>query len=225
MKKSPNLLIPVIVSVVLTLTIACNLLTGFEQDLEGVKSTAAALATEVQGDGDVVATAKAMVTQVADSDMLATAKALVTEAGESGVVETMQALATEKGPQVQETLQALATSQGPGLIATAQAMLTQAPSLPHVPPQDIPLIEGEKENFVSVKDTVSYQTPVPFADVVAFYKSAMPQQGWTLNSSESLESDKNAVLTYEKENKQAILTINLNPANNKTIVVIYIQSK
>ncbi len=209
----------------LILTLACNLLTGFQQDLENVKSTAANLATEVGSGGDYVGTAQALATQVIESDVIATAKALVTEAGESGLVETMQALATQKGPGLEQTLQALATDQGPALKATAQAVLTQVPSIPHQSPQDIPLIEGEKENLVLLEDTISYLTPLPFSEVVSFYKSQMPAQGWTLKPDETLESQNTVILTYEKDTRTATLTISPNPAAHKTTVVIYIQTK
>lgn len=213
------------VSLILILTIACNLLTGLQQDLETVKSTAAILATEAGADADYVGTAQALLTQAVDNDLLATAKALVTEAGESGIVETMQALVTQQAPGLEQTLQALATDQGPALKATAQAVLTQVPPLPHQPPQDIPLVGGEKENLVTLADTVSYITPLPLADVVTFYKTQMPAQGWTLKPDESLESQNAVVLTFQKDNRIATITITPNLAAQKTTVIIYIQTK
>ncbi len=213
-----------VIVLLLSLSLACNLLSGLRQNLNDVKSTANALATEAKGGREVIATAQAMITQVADNQLLETAKAIATEISQSGAVETLQAMVSEQAPGVEETLQAFMTQEAPSLEETARALLTQVPSLSASPPEDIPLVESEKENLVITKETISYMVAMPFSEVVAFYKREMPQKGWSYQQDQSKELGNSSLLIYTKQNRSASISINYNPLNQKTIILIILQN-
>lgn len=189
--------------------LGCNLLNGFQRDLEGLKSTGAAIATQAKGGSEILATGQALATQLADSQLAETVMAVATEVSQSGVAETLQAFTTQ---------------QAPGLSETIQALLTQVPPVAPSPPDDIPMIEGEKENLVITQSTIVYQVAKPFSEVVSFYKKEMPQNGWIYQPASSVELQSSAILNYTKENRLATISIDFNPANQKTIVTINLQN-
>ncbi len=208
----------------LTLSLACNLLSGFQQSVKNARSTAFALATEARGGSEVIATAQAVVTQLADSQIIETAKAVATEVSQSGAVETLQAVISEQAPGLDKTLQALTTQGAPAFQETTKALLTQVPPLQTSAPSDIPLPEIEKENFVVTPSTISFVVALPYAEVVSFYKNEMPKQGWAFEPTTSQESENSSLLNFTKENRFASISINRNPANQKTIVVIALKN-
>ncbi|GAB4472792.1 MAG: hypothetical protein Kow0088_07650 [Anaerolineales bacterium] len=205
------------------LSIACNLISSLSQEVEEVKSTVASVATDAL-EQQPLATVHAVATQLAESHLAETAKAIATQASQSGALETIQAITTEQAPGLVETMQAFLTQEAPALEETAQALLTQIPPISPLPAEDIPIIEGEKENLVTTQSTISYLVAVPFADVLSFYKQEMPQNGWTIQESISQVQENSALLNYTKGNRIASISISFNPANQKTIVVITLEN-
>ncbi|MCX8062840.1 MAG: hypothetical protein N3D16_09685 [Anaerolineales bacterium] len=189
--------------------LGCNLLNTFQQNLEGVKSTVVEIATQAKGGSEVIATGQAIATQLANSQLDKTVMALATEVSQSGAIETLQALTTQQAPGISETL---------------QAVLTQVPPIAPLAPNDIPIIESQKENLVITNSVITYQVTMPTSEVISFYKAEMPNNGWTYQPSSSQELQNFALLNYTKENRMATVTINLNPANQKTIVTINLQN-
>lgn len=220
--KNPNKLFWL--SLLFCLSLACNLISGLSQNIEAAKSTVSGIATQVLKEQEPLATARAIATELAASHLAETAKALVTEVSQSGAVETLQALATAQGPTLNETMQAFLTQEAPAIKETAQAYLTRVPPISPLPPSDIPLLEGEKENLIITENTISYLIALSYQQVLSFYKEKMPQNGWTYQTSSSIESENSAILNYTKENRAVTISINSNPANEKTIVVITIEN-
>ncbi len=221
MNKKHNLNFIAFLGAVLALTLSCNFFSGLQQELNLMKATAENLA----GNTEYLGTAKALVTQVQGEGVLETAQALATTASAHPLIPTVEAALTEQGPSLQATLQSFATNEGPVLESTAQALLTQIPNALNTKPQDIPPFEGEQENLVETNDTVSFITPVSIKDVLKFYKNKMPDYGWNFSPKESTESNIANVLTYTKNNRLATITITINPNDQKTIVLIYLQNK
>lgn len=216
--------------------LACNLFNQVTTRVGSVQETAEALATGV-GDGqDLLGTAKAVLTEdgsrllktavsIATQEgpqLLDTAQAFATQEG-PGLIETAQAVATEKGPEVKATVQAFITEQAPGMIATAQGMATQiAIGTPQVP-EDIPLVEGERSNLAVLLGMVTYHTPMPYDEVLAFYLAEMPAKGWELVSDGTYQIEHTAVLNYQKIDRKA--TISMSVVDNQTYVLILIQNR
>ncbi len=107
-----------LITLTVSATLGCGLVTGVGEQISGVKGTVGAVATDVQTGRDVIGTARAIATSVGGSGLIETAQALATGVGDSGFLSTAQAFATEQGPELMATLQAFATDQGPGLMET-----------------------------------------------------------------------------------------------------------
>jgi len=238
--------------VFLAASIACNTVTGIADRFGETKNTVEAVATEVREGVDLLGTARAIGTQVGGSGLIETAQALATDVGDSEFLKTAQAYATEQGPALLqtvegfateqgprlietarafatqevpgylETAQAFATEQGPGYIETAQAFATQVASNLGEAPADIPHVEGERNQFYAIQNLVFYLTPLPYPDVVAFYKEQMPANGWEIEEQGTLEAENASVLMYEKDNRKASIALSINPADNHTVVLITI---
>jgi hypothetical protein len=222
--------------ILLATTLACQLVS----DLGKTREKVGAIATEAKEGANMLGTARALVTQVGSSQMLKTAQALATEVGESGLlqtaiavateegpsaIETARAFATREGPSLEETARAFATQEGPELQETAQAALTQISGSTGEPPADIPIIEGEKENLLTGELLVSFSVATSLKDVASFYKSAMPANGWTLDEHNMLETENFVALNYAKGSRKAAVTIEINPINQKTLVIILISGQ
>ena len=192
-------------------TLACRLVSRIGE----TKATVEAAATQAKQGLNMVETARAMITQVGSSEMLKTAQAIATEVGESGLLQTAQAVATQEGPGLMETAKALATQKGPGLEETARSFMGE-------PPDDIPILDGEKDNYLAGEFMVSYAVSVDFEEVVDFYRREMPDSGWTEEEQTSIESDSVVTITFHKGPRKASVTISVNPINRKTTIVVLI---
>ncbi len=193
----------------LAVGLGCQLVNRAMSPLREGRATAQALATELKEKAGIVGTVQAVVTEVVESEALQTARAL----------------ATEKGPEVEQTLQAFATQEAPRLEQTANAVLTAMAAAKGQPPEDIPLIEGDRKNFVSSSLFVSYETPRPYNEVLDFYKQKMVENGWVAVEAGSVEADKAAFLNFEKDQRRASVSLSVNPINQDTIVVIMLSEK
>lgn len=238
---------------VISASLACNFLNNVRQDFRETRNTAVSVITQVdniitQAEGlattfdesGAVETAKAVITEKGPVAM-ATLQALGTQAAESGVLQTAQSALTEQGPEAQATLQALGTQaadsgamqtaqalitqNGSELLATLKALPTQAYDLTSAP-DDIPLPpEADLSNLFANQSVVTYLTSQDYRDVVSFYEDSMPAEGWSLASSGNLETDKLAIINYEKDERTATLIIVNNAVEELTAVTILIKSQ
>jgi len=193
----------------LLLTLACRTISGIGEQVEDVKGTAQSVATQAVGivtqGAPLVATLKAASTQLPDLD------------------ETVQAFTTEN-PEIIETLQAFST-QNPSLVQTVQAVATQGFHLGEAP-EDIPLpAENEIRTFFASEDFISFSTSADYQSVIDFYKQNMPLAGWESDQGPSFELGPTALLTFQKPDKTAVISITNNTENNSTVVLIYINPK
>jgi hypothetical protein len=226
-----------LVSILVTLSMACSLFSGIGDQVNQARDTAGAVATQVGEGRQLLTTAQALATEAGESGIMQTAQAIATDVGESGLLETAQGFATDEGQNAVQTAQAFATQQGPALLATAQAFATQqGPALVQTsqalatraasgstqPPADIPVVGGQTDNFFGSQEAVTYLTPMPFDEVVMFYKAQMPDNGWTASEQGNLETSGAVVLNYQKPDRRAIVSISQNPADNRTIVLVTI---
>lgn len=222
--------------ILLLTTLACQLVSKIGETREKVET----VATDAKAGLNTLGTARALVTQVGSSAMLKTAQAVATEVGDSGLLKTaiavateegpsamatVKAFATQEGPSLQETAEAFATQEGPGLQKTAQAALTQIAGSMGEPPDDIPIIGGEKEDLITGEFAVSYSVSKSIEDVANFYKSEMPKNGWTPVEQGKLETESMVAMNYEKQGRSADVTILKNPINQQTLVFILIVKK
>lgn len=207
-------------AVVISFTLACNLITGLSEDIQGVRGTAGAAATQV---GALASQAQGLATSVEESGFLKTAQALATQEG-AQFLATARALATraeESGAL--ETARAFATQEGSNLLATARAVATEGVST-GAAPYDIPVVDEDTlVNFFGSQGVVTYLTSIAYRDVVDFYKGEMPANDWEPASSGNVETDTIARLIFNKGAKSADLTITINPLDQKTLVTILIR--
>ncbi len=212
-----------LISVLVVTVFACSIFRGVQEGVDTAKSTVESVRTEVQKGRDLVGTARAITTQVGGSGMIKTVQALATQADESGLLATGQALATEQGPGLIETVLAVATQEGPAMLETAQAYITQ--SAPGNAPEDIPVIEGQKEMFYQSPVLVSYIVTVPYAQAVEFYKNQMPANGWSKVEQDWVETEMLSNLQFEKNDRKASVLLTSAPGEGKATVVITISPK
>jgi hypothetical protein len=240
----PYARIALAISLLVAASISCSLLSGIGERVSGYQATAQSISTSVQQGRNLVSTARSVVTQVQGNPWVQTAEAVAREQGPS-LLATFQAVATEQGPSVQATLQAFATDQLPGLMETAQSYATQAgPGLQQTAsalatraadtlgstPQDIPIIPGEKTDFLSSQALITYITSYELSSVMAFYMEQMPANGWNFNPSRSSLDEDFTKLFFEKiggqeDGRQASVVLASSPTGDQTIVLITIQNQ
>jgi hypothetical protein len=229
-----------ILAYIVTFTMACSLVSGIGDRFSETKEKAQSVATQVQEGHDLLGTAQTIATEVGNSELIVTAQALATEVGDSGLLETAQAFATEQGPRLIGTVQSIATQEGPNLVETARALATQegprikataqaiatkaAQTFGEAPP-DIPVIGGDKENFIGSPELVSYITPLPIDQTLEFYIREMPGVGWSALPDDWFESENLAVLNYIKADRLVSITLSTLPFGDQTVVMITIQQQ
>lgn len=184
-----------LISILMLATIACGLITSIQDKYNEVVETVDSVSTDIKQGKDILGTAQAFATQAFGSEFMETAQAFATEFSDSNLMETGEAFATEVAG---------------GL---------------YNPPQDIPIIAGDKEDYKATKETVFYITDIGFAQVADFYKLEMPANGWEAMEGQFTEVGEAAFLFYEKPDKKAIVIIDKNADNTKTMVTISIQPK
>jgi len=202
--KKPIYLIALIL---ITTTLACSI-SGIGKQASSVEGTAQALKTQVGG-----------IVTVGGS-LLNTAQALYTQ--HPGVLETVKAFTTQGAPLL-STIQAVATDN-PGLEQTAKAFVEQ--EIPTgEPPADIPIVNPELvENYYGSSQYIFYTSPLEYTQLLEFYKTEMPNNGWQYLESVSHEYANAAQLNYYKDNRIATINLSINPLNNTCVVVISIGS-
>jgi hypothetical protein len=191
------------ISVIMITLLACSL-SGIQQSASSAKQTSEALKTDVSG---IVAQGGAL---------LNTAQALETQ--HPGIIGTVKAISTQGAP-ILSTIQAAGT-YSPGLVQTAQAVIqNEIPT--GEPPSDIPILNRDQvKDYFGSSQYVFYISPSAYADVMQFYQTEMPNNGWQYIESESHEYANAAHLVYTKDNLTATIDISANPLNNTTVIVI-----
>lgn len=103
-----------------------------------------------------------------------------------------------------------------------QAIEIEPPADCQGPAEDIPLMADatDKSTFGSM---IMYKTASAFKDVVDFYQAEMPKNGWQASSEEPLIMEQMAMLTYEKEDRKAQITITVE--GNQVSVMISVEEK
>jgi hypothetical protein len=92
-------------------------------------------------------------------------------------------------------------------------------------PPDIPIVEGETENFFASEVFVSYTTPMDFDEVVTYYQEEMPKNGWQSDDESSFSIEGTSLFYFTKSNRVAIVTISSEAADGATAVLITLQSE
>ena len=242
-----------LISLLIGISLACQLVSGIQQDIGEARGTAGAISTQAQGlitqvqgaataveESSLLSTARALATQEGPS-LVDTAQALATEAKEKGLKETVQAVATEQGPAIKATAQALGTKAAEkGWLETAQALTTYAPgdvmgTLQAMAtkiisggekPTDIPIVsDPDLTNLTANSDTVSYTSALSFQAVVAFYQREMLLEGWQAVQNGSFVTGNAAFLQFEKDDRAATVTVLSAAPQTTTSVLINIRSK
>ncbi len=89
-------------------------------------------------------------------------------------------------------------------------------------PDDVPVMDGDNETFFASADVVTYLTPSPYADVVAFYRTEMEANGWTYDANLSTEFGEIAALTFNKDGRTATVSVLTDVSTGKTLVAVNI---
>ncbi len=210
-----------LIAVLAFTALACGVLNDVQGRVDTTRQTVEAAATRVEQGQELLATAQAFTTQIGGQSLIPTAQALATQLGESGILETAKAVATQQGPAFLSTAAAIATQQGSSLGGTAQAFATLiAQSTPAV---DIPLAGGDLEMYTQSPVLLSYTTPLPFAQVLDFYKQQMPAHGWQQSDTGWFETASTAHLRYQKGDRRASVNVATDTQGTRTLVVIIVQ--
>ena len=186
------------------------------------------------GIGGFTATANAALTQAASSASTAesqgnslsgTAAAVGSSAEATANAEATQAIATANAAGGGTTAQATdtpASGSQPTAAATtgSTGAATEAGSASGGP-SDIPLVDAQNTIQVATANLISYSTSADAPTVIKFYKDAMPKNGWTFNSSLSVETATASTLAYTKAGRTANIVIGT--AGGQTIVAITVQ--
>lgn len=209
-------------TVLIGLSLACQSINAIREDYTQARGTVGAVATQAQ---QIVTQVEGIATQINESDAIATGRALATEYGPS-VISTSQALATkvaEEGYLL--TAEALVTQGSQELIPTIEAFATES-LFPAPPPEDIPIFaDGDVTNVFTNLSVVSYYVDANLADVIDFYKTAMPTLEWLDVSDEDQMKEGSAILKFFKPERVATVTLSSNPVVDQTIVLITIISQ
>jgi hypothetical protein len=186
-------------------TLSCSI-SGVRQQAQSAIQTAVKLRTEV---GGVVN---------AGSSVIKTAQVLATKY--HGILGTAKAIATQGAPII-STIRVV-TTYNPGLVQTAQAVIELGiPS--GEPPTDIPIKNRDQvNNYFGSSQYIFYTSPTPYSQMLEFYKTEMPNNGWQLLQNDSHEYANAAQLNYYKDTRTATIDLSLNSLNNSTVVVINI---
>jgi hypothetical protein len=222
------------ISFLIAATLACTFFSEVGQRARDIQEDVQSAATDVQTGRDLLSTGQAVATQFLGNEIMQTARAVATEQGSQflataqavatehgpSLEETARAFATEHGPSLEETARAFATGEAPGLVETARALLGDITSPTNTPPEDIPIVQAENEHFFASQSFVSYSSSLGFTQVIEFYESEMPANGWSKVSEASFTSENIATLVFEKSDRRASITISIIPDNNLTLIII-----
>jgi hypothetical protein len=94
----------------------------------------------------------------------------------------------------------------------------EAPAECTAPATDIPIM-ADAQDKATFGEMLSYSSPSAFADVVEFYKTEMPANGWQ-PSGEPMEMEDFATLSFAKDGRTAQVMITFSSDTNLTSVVV-----
>jgi len=195
-----------ILSIFLTISAGCAIIPE-NQPLAGtLVPPTATLSTYEQTQMELLETAHALATKMAANDPIATAAAIATlqigsENNESG---------TNSNTVQSETISPTDEKRGPDN---------------SVIPSDIPLPEGDLDNFHGSLSFISYSTTSNLNAVSEFYITQMQINKWNIVDTGTFITENIAQLQFTKEEKKASVTINDNPISESVSVVITIQNQ
>ncbi len=95
-------------------------------------------------------------------------------------------------------------------------MVTEMPDLTGDKPTDVPIIEGGEE-LMSSSGLITFTTDKDQGEVVAFYQTNMPANGWT-KLEEKIEED-TAELVFQKDARKAKISIDSIPFMGTTVSI------
>jgi hypothetical protein len=208
-RKKLNINKPIlfVILVLFVATLGCSIF-DIQQKAQTARGTANAFRTDVGG----------IINE--GSSLLKTAQAIETQ--HPGILGTVKAVATQGAP-VLSTIGA-ATTSNPGLVKTAQAAIQQEIPTGEAP-SDIPLMNQEQvQNYFGSSQYIFYTSPIQYDQVLEFYKTEMPNNGWQYIETDSHEYSNAAQLTYVKDNRTATINLAFNPLNNTSVIVINLTS-
>ena len=88
-------------------------------------------------------------------------------------------------------------------------------------PEGVPVYQdGEVSDFFGSPELMSYFVDAEFEDVTTFYKDEMIANGWVAVSAASFEVEGLAIMSYDKDGRNAIITISPDPTSGRTTVLV-----
>ncbi len=155
---------------------------------------------------------------------VSTVAAVATDIG--GIITQIPPGMGETAIAVMPTMQSAITEIAP----TFEAIATQVYTSPSEAPPDIPIMSGETSAFVGSAEAISYVIDAGFDQVVNFYKTEMPNKGWTAmnaggESSSMTPGMSNAELNFQMGNRKATVVITEIPFIGQTTVVINLENQ
>jgi hypothetical protein len=196
-QKNHSIVIWVVVIFIITLACACP---GIPQEIFAAQ----------QG----VQTVQSVLTEMPVEEIAQTAEAMATEMPVEDILGTMEVMASEM-PISPEDMAATAAAGG---------LPVPLPGMgENNPPPDIPIVDEHNDDLFANDTTVSYTTSLKLNTVIDFYQTEMVKNDWQLVEGEPIITPQTAVLSYEKPQRNATVTIY--EANDMTFVTIAIESK
>lgn len=133
-------------------------------------------------------------------------------------IEDMMGIATDidiEGLATDIDIEGIETEIAP-MITEVQQMITEMPDFTGDKPSDVPIIEGGEE-LMSSKGLITFTTDKGIGEVVNFYESQMPANGW-MKTSGNVKPD-TAELIYQKETRKATISIDEIPFIGTTVTI------
>lgn len=180
--------------------------------------------TDPQASASHESTPTSSISSPSNMDLLATAQTLATQIGGVDPVATAAAFAT-----AQARTAALNTASGDATIPAPKETLTPAEggAGPNntVVPDSIPIPEGGIDNFISSPNFVSFSSTFALKTLTEFYVTEMQKNEWTISGSGTFITESDARLNYLKPDREATISLQLNPLSERVTVVITILNK
>jgi len=88
-------------------------------------------------------------------------------------------------------------------------------------PENIPVVD-DYTNLTSIAGVISYETPLPFEEVVSFYEIEIEQLGWQFNANASniIKSEQFALMNYTNDTQVAIIGITGEDTYTQVTIVV-----
>jgi hypothetical protein len=163
---------------------------------------------DIPSDIELLATAHTVATQISNADPLRTAEAFATVQARTAAQNTK--LGESPNPPPRETITPTGGGTGPG---------------GSILPEGIAVPEFTLFNFFSSLNFVSFSSKETLNTLTEFYLVEMQKNGWTILNLGTYITISDAQLHYEKNDRKATITIQLNPISERVSVVITILNK